>query len=103
MEPIYRSGAALVVQERNYRGLGRGEMVVYRNREGFYVAHMLLEELRLGWLAIGLSNPEPDEDLVTPTNFVGVVRATFTSDERPFDQISPPVDSSATAATTFTR
>ena len=47
--------------------------VIYRKQRGHYVAHSLLEQLREGWNASRLNNAEPDEELVTPKNLVGVV------------------------------
>ncbi len=79
MEPAYPQGTALVVQEHSYRTLRPGMSVVYRNTEGFYVAHMVLERLPKGWLAMGLNSVDPDDELVTPRNFVGVVTAAFLS------------------------
>ncbi len=77
MEPMYPSNTAVVVHECSFRTLKTGMPVVYRNRRGFYVAHMLVDDLPGGWLAIGVNNTEPDDDLVTADNFVGVITAAF--------------------------
>lgn len=77
MEPMYARGTAIVVHERHFQTLKAGMPVVYRNSRGFYVAHVLLENIRGGWLVIGLNSREPDDDLVTPANFVGVITAAF--------------------------
>ena len=79
MEPMYMSGTAVVVHEQSYRTLRPGMLVIYRSSGGKYVAHMLLKELRGGWLAIGVNNRMPDHELVTRRNFVGVVQAAFAS------------------------
>lgn len=77
MEPAYPPGTALVVEERGFRSLRPGMCVVYRNTEGFYVAHVIVERLPRGWIAIGLNSKEPDDDFVTSINFVGVITAAF--------------------------
>lgn len=77
MEPAYPAGTALVVEERGYRELRAGMCAVYRNAQGFYVAHVVVERLPKGWVAIGLNNAREDEDYITPRNFVGVITAAF--------------------------
>ena len=83
MEPMYPGGTAVVVHEQSYQTLRPGMLVIYRSSGGYYVAHMLLEELRGGWLAIGVNNCEPDDELVTRRNFMGVVQAAFASADTP--------------------
>lgn len=77
MEPVYPHGTALVVRERSYKNLRPGMGVVYRNARGLYVAHMVVEHLPRGWIAIGLNSQEPDDELVTQKNFIGVITAAF--------------------------
>lgn len=84
MEPMYVSGTAIVVHEQGYNTLRVGMPVVYRNSRGYYVAHMLVEEMRGGWLAIGVNNKEPDEELVTRNNFVGVIQAAYAASDTTF-------------------
>jgi len=84
MEPMYVSGTAIVVHEQGYNTLRVGMPVVYRNSRGYYVAHMLVEEMRGGWLAIGVNNAKPDEELVTRDNFVGVIQAAYAAADTPF-------------------
>ena len=84
MEPMYVSGTAIVVHEQAYSTLRAGMPVVYRNSRGYYVAHMLVEEMRNGWVAIGVNNSEPDQELVTPRNFVGVIQAAYAAADTPF-------------------
>ncbi len=83
MEPIYTKGTAIVVREQSYRLLRAGQVVVYRNGRGCFVAHVLVKELTQGWMARGLNNPQPDEELVTARNFVGVVMAAYASSQTP--------------------
>lgn len=77
MEPMYGSGAAVVVRRCEFSALQPGMAVVYVNRRGHYVAHRLLDNRPKGWTAIGVGNTEPDEDLVTPWNLIGVVREAY--------------------------
>ena len=83
MEPIYVSGTAIVVREQSYRLLRAGQVVVYRNGGGYFVAHILVEELAGGWIAMGLNNARPDGELVTAGNFVGLVVAAYASSPKP--------------------
>ena len=86
MEPVYLGGTAIVVHPCSYRTLRAGMAVVYTNRRGHYVAHMLVEEMPKGWFAIGLNNAEPDDDLVTAGNLVGVVKSAYAATDSPFRQ-----------------
>jgi len=73
-----------VVHPCSYRALRTGQAVVYVNRRGHYVAHMLVEEMSKGWFAIGLNNAEPDDDLVTADNLVGVIKEAYAAADTPF-------------------
>lgn len=84
MAPLYANGTAVVVREQSYITLRPGMPVVYRHRRGHYVAHALLEYRRGGWVARGVNNPEPDDELVTAENFVGVIKAAYASADTPF-------------------
>jgi hypothetical protein len=84
MAPLYSHGTAIVVREQSFVTLRPGMAVVYRNRCGHYIAHSLVEQLREGWIATGLNNAEPDDELVTPRNLVGVVKAAYASADTPF-------------------
>ncbi|QYM79599.1 S24/S26 family peptidase [Horticoccus luteus] len=77
MEPMYAPGTAIIARKCAFNELRAGMAVVYLNTDGHYVAHMLLENTRRGWTAIGVNNADPDADLVTPWNLVGVVREAF--------------------------
>ena len=84
MEPMYASGTAIVVHEQSYHTLRPGMPVVYRNSRGHYVAHMIVEPMRGGWLAIGVNNAKPDDERVTKDNYVGVIQAAFAAADTPF-------------------
>ncbi len=81
MTPLFRSGTVVVVHPTSYFMLRSGMPVVYSNCRGVRVAHVLLEKSSRGWLVGGLNNAEPDDDLVTPENLIGVVRCAFASDD----------------------
>jgi len=84
MEPVYLSGTAVVVHPCSYNVLRKGMAVVYVNSRGNYVAHMLIEDMPKGWFAIGLNNAEPDDDLVTANNLVGVIKEAYAANDTPF-------------------
>lgn len=84
MAPLYANGTAIVVREQSFFTLRPGMAVVYRSQRGHYVAHSLVERLRDGWLAAGVNNAEPDEELVTPGNLIGVIKAAYASTDSPF-------------------
>jgi hypothetical protein len=84
MSPVYEDGTSIVVHPCSYQALRKGMAVVYINRSGRYVAHMLCEEMPKGWFAIGLNNAEPDDDLVNADNFIGVVREAYASADTNF-------------------
>ena len=77
--PLYSSRTAIVVREQSYTRLKPGMAVVYRHTEGHYVAHVIVEQLRAGWIAAGLTNAESDDELVTRENLVGVITAAYSS------------------------
>lgn len=84
MEPFYRGGTAVVVHPTSYHMLQSGMAVVYRNRSGGYVAHMLMRKTERGWLVMGLNNPTPDGSLVTERNVVGIIKHAFVASDTPF-------------------
>lgn len=77
MQPLYESDTILVLQHLPYAELRRGQTVLYRNREGKVIAHVLVSKARDGWRARGLNNPIHDMEPVLADNLVGVVVAAF--------------------------
>lgn len=77
MQPLYESDTILVLRQVHYLDLRRGQTVLYRNREGKVIAHVLISKARDGWRARGLSNPTHDMEPVLAGNLVGVVMAAF--------------------------
>lgn len=81
MTPIYRNGTSVVVTPVRYGQLRKGMAVVYVNRRGQYVAHLLVARKAGGWVAVGAANSSADGELVTPDNLIGVVTQAFTAAE----------------------
>ena len=77
MQPCYTPGTILVVHPTSFFMLRRGMPVVYLNRSGRQVAHVLVEESAAGWTAAGLNNAGADDEKVTAQNLVGIVRCAF--------------------------
>ena len=80
MAPVYGDGSVLVIRPVPYEQLRAGMTVVYLNSEGRRIAHRLWRQETKGWRARGLNNTEPDAELVTPQNLVGVVYASLARD-----------------------
>lgn len=77
MAPVYGDGSVLVIRPVAYEQLRAGMTIVYLNQEGRRIAHRLLRQEQHGWRAGGLNNDEPDAELVTPENLLGVVYASL--------------------------
>lgn len=77
MVPLFQPNTAIVVQRVNVSKLKVGMTVLYLKKTGFMVAHPIIERTRKGLLVQGLSNYEPDEELVTDDNIVGVITHAF--------------------------
>lgn len=77
MYPHYGSNALVVVEKIPYSELEPGMLAVYVDREGDYVGHILLEKTPKGFTIQGYNNPVTDPELVTPSNLVGILFATF--------------------------
>jgi hypothetical protein len=81
MQPVYASGTAIVVTPCDFAQLRPGMSVVYLNAEGRGIAHSLVESTRDGWVVQGVNNSEPDSDLVTAKNLVGVITQAYASSD----------------------
>lgn len=80
MEPLYPSGTVLVVRRVPYASLKSGSAVVYVNREGKPVLHVLVALTSDGWRVAGLNNPGADPGGVDAKNFAGLVVRAFIPD-----------------------
>ncbi len=83
MEPLYPSGTVLVIERVSYDQLKRGATVIYRNKDGRPIAHVLVAPSRHGWRTAGLGNQHLDEESVSPDNLLGVVMSAYTPVDLP--------------------
>jgi hypothetical protein len=81
MEPLFTTHTAIVVNPCDFSELRKGMMVLYRDNEGWGIAHVLLEKVSDGWTAQGVNCPDEDTCLVTPENIVGVVTHAYAATE----------------------
>lgn len=77
MQPLYTPGTILVMQACTITQLQPGQTVLYRNKAGKAVAHVLITKARDGWRTAGLNNPVHDMEPVVADNLVGIVIAAF--------------------------
>lgn len=77
MQPLYEPGTILVMQACAYAQLQSGQTVLYRNKAGKVVAHVLIARARDGWRTAGLNNRIHDMEPVVAGNLVGIVIAAF--------------------------
>lgn len=82
MLPFFGNGSVLVVKKMSAEKLRAGMVVVYTNRFNETVAHRLVALGAAGWEAKGYNNVESDSTAVSAANLIGVVYATFHSDNR---------------------
>jgi hypothetical protein len=81
MRPIYGENTVLVLSKIDYDSLKPGMQVAYLNQVGHRVVHVLIEKDSRGWRVQGLNNANEDRERVTRYNLIGVVYASFATDE----------------------
>jgi hypothetical protein len=81
MRPIYGENTVLVLTKIDYAHLKPGMQVGYVNEAGQRVVHVLLSQDARGWRVQGLNNDSMDQERVTRYNLIGVVYASFATDE----------------------
>jgi hypothetical protein len=81
MEPLFATHTAIVVNPCEFSELRKGMMVLYRDNEGWGIAHVLVEKVSDGWTAQGVNCADEDTCLVTPENIVGVVTHAYAATE----------------------
>ena len=86
MQPLYASNTAVVAVPVPFDHIRKGMTVIYVNRDHFRVAHTVVGETTGGYLVQGLGNDEPDGDIVTEKNVIGVVVRAFACSETTFRQ-----------------
>jgi hypothetical protein len=83
MTPLYPSGTVLVIERVSFDQLKRGATVIYRNKDGRPIAHVLVAPSRHGWRTAGLGNRCIDEESVSQENLLGVVMSAYTPIDLP--------------------
>jgi hypothetical protein len=81
MLPIYGENTVLVISKINFADLKPGMQVAYVNDAGYRVVHVLLSRDVRGWRVQGLNNAVEDRERVTSYNLIGVVYASFATDD----------------------
>lgn len=88
MQPLFLAGNILVVVPVEYAQLSAGSTVLYYNKRGHPVMHVLVANAKPGWRATGLNNEVEDDDFVTPDNLVGIVSKAYQpNDNNPIDGV----------------
>ncbi len=82
MLPFFGNGSVLVVKKMASGKLHVGMVVVYTNCFNETVAHRLVAVSPAGWEVRGYNNAKSDSTVVSDANILGVVYATFHSDDR---------------------
>lgn len=73
MSPHYGECSVLVVDKLPYRQLREGMVAIYRDSKGDLVGHLVLKKETDGWVMQGANNDNPDSDLMTKDNYVGIL------------------------------
>lgn len=89
MEPLYRSGTVVVVEEQPYGMLREGMSVMFNDHDNTRVVHYLLKRNPTGWTTLGLNQDDLEDDFpMTEKNYIGVVTMAFTP-EAPSKEQAP--------------
>lgn len=81
MAPLLGDNTLIVTHPIKWEDLKPGMIVVYRDSRGKNITHKLSHQEKLHWVAVGINNEYVDEERVTPHNLVGVVYATFHTEQ----------------------
>ena len=81
MRPIYGENTVLVISKIDFADLKPGMQVAYNNQAGRRVVHVLLDRDDRGWRVQGLNNASEDRERVTRHNLIGVVYASFATED----------------------
>ncbi len=73
MLPYYGDNSVLIIETASYNKLKMDMSVVYRDRNGDLVGHLLQEKFGNDWYARGFNNKKQDPQVVTERNYVGVI------------------------------
>lgn len=77
MSPHYGSNALLVIEKTEFKDLSPGMIAIYKDKDGDYVGHIILEKTPDGYIAQGYNNTNKDPQLVRADNLVGTLFATL--------------------------
>jgi hypothetical protein len=73
MLPQIDHDSLLLVANTDFDKLTEGMLVIYRDHDGDFVSHRLIQRTSDGWVAKGINNNQADPGLVTRENLQGVV------------------------------
>ena len=63
------------IEKLSWNKLEIGMVAVYKHKTGYYIIHRLFKQISPNeWWVKGDNNHSPDNDYVTPKNYVGVVK-----------------------------
>jgi signal peptidase I len=82
MLPFFGEGSVVVVKAIESAKVQPGMVVVYQNRFGETVAHRVIAAANGGWTVQGFNNSAIDSTVVNDSNLLGVVYATFHSNNQ---------------------
>lgn len=81
MQPVFGDNTMIVITKIRFEDLKPGMAVAYVNKKGHRVVHQLVNRTSGGWRVQGLNNEVEDNELVTRENLLGVVYASFATEE----------------------
>ena len=73
MEPLIKEGDIVNVTALPFEDLSEGDIVVYESKRGTLISHRIYKCNRHCWFAKGDNNRQRDNELVTRTNYRGLV------------------------------
>jgi signal peptidase I len=79
MLPYFGDDTVIVIKKIDAARLRVGMIAVYVNRFGEKVAHRVIGAVDGGWQVKGYNNDRPDSTVVSSSNLLGIVYATFNS------------------------
>lgn len=77
MKPTLDENSIVTIETVPFAELRKGDIIIYRNRQGVPIIHRLYEETNGRWLVLGDNNAALDREAVTADNIVGRVCAIF--------------------------
>jgi hypothetical protein len=90
MLPLYKDHTVIVTRRIGIHQLRPGMTVVFLDRQGLAVAHVLVRLTPSGWISMGVGNAECDPGRVVNDNYVGVVIRAFEPTGNPLQALLEP-------------